>query len=66
MHIGRDGTFYGTPPQPSLSGGLRSGPERLETLRYGYPGLQSSSGAPPEASERLRDASHPFLDHPKW
>ena len=43
-----------------------SGPERLQTLRYGYPSLQSSSGAPPEAPERRQDASNALLDRPKW
>ena len=66
--ISSGGGKGGTPPLPSPSAGLGSGPERLQTLRYGYPGLQSSSRAPPEASERLQerlqDASHPFLDRP--
>ena len=53
----------------SLAGALEASGAVLSILRpsdMDYPSAPSSSGAPPEAPERLQDASNVLLDRPKW
>ena len=50
---------------PSPPEGLQSGPERIQTLRYGYPNLQNGSGVLLKFPQRFQDASEALPERTK-